>query len=59
MPRSWPWRPRSSDSYHDAALHWAVLAMVGTLAAFAAWPPLLTYWFETCLRRLATGAEPA
>ena len=35
-----------SDSYHDVALHWAVLVLIGTLAIFAAWPPLLYYWFE-------------
>ena len=27
-----------SDAYHDAALHWAVLAMLGVLAALAARP---------------------
>jgi putative membrane protein len=35
-----------SDSYHDVALHWALLVMIGTLAIFAAWPPLLTFWFD-------------
>lgn len=35
-----------SDSYHDVALHWAVLALIGTLAIFAAWPPLLDFWFD-------------
>ena len=35
-----------SDSYHDVALHWAVLALIGTLAIFAAWPPLLHFWFD-------------
>ena len=38
-----------SDSYHDAALHWAVLVLVGTIATFAAWPPLLTFWFDVFL----------
>jgi len=27
-----------SDAYHDVALHWAVLAMLGVLAALATWP---------------------
>ena len=35
-----------SDSYHDVALHWAVLVLIGTLAIFAAWPPLLHFWFD-------------
>ena len=38
-----------SDSYHDVALHWAVLALVATLAACAAYPPLLRFWFDTFL----------
>ena len=38
-----------SDSYHDAALHWAVLVLVGTIAIFAAWPSLLSYWFDVFL----------
>jgi putative membrane protein len=28
----------ASDGYRDVALHWAVLAMLGTLAALATWP---------------------
>lgn len=35
-----------SDSYHDAALHWAVLVLIGTLAIFAAAPEVLHYWFS-------------
>jgi len=35
-----------SDDYHDAALHWALLALIATLATFAAWPGLLRWWFE-------------
>jgi putative membrane protein len=35
-----------SDSYHDVALHWALLVLIGTLATFAAWPPLLYFWFD-------------
>ncbi|MDQ3471206.1 MAG: hypothetical protein M3428_02300 [Pseudomonadota bacterium] len=38
-----------SDSYHDAALHWSVLVLVGTIATFAAWPSLLSYWFDVFL----------
>jgi putative membrane protein len=35
-----------SDSYHDVALHWAVLVLIGTLAIFAAFPDLLHFWFN-------------
>jgi putative membrane protein len=35
-----------SDSYHDVALHWALLVLIATLAAFAAFPGLLRFWFE-------------
>ena len=38
-----------SDSYHDVALHWALLVLIGTLAIFAAWPPLLHFWFDLFL----------
>ena len=38
-----------SDSYHDVALHWAVLVLVATLAIFAAAPALLQYWFDLFL----------
>lgn len=31
---------RRSDSYHDVALHWTVLAMLLVLALLAAWPEL-------------------
>ena len=34
-----------SDSYHDVALHWALLVLIGTLAIFAAFPGLLYFWF--------------
>ncbi|GAA4012236.1 TPM domain-containing protein [Sphingomonas swuensis] len=38
-----------SDSYHDVALHWAVLAMLGVLA-FASWQaPMLSGWWERWL----------
>ncbi|HUE80109.1 MAG TPA: hypothetical protein VMN38_10815 [Sphingomicrobium sp.] len=36
-----------SDSYHDVALHWALLVLLATLAAFAAFPSLLLFWFTT------------
>ena len=35
-----------SDPYHDVALHWAVLVLLGTLAIFAAWPEVLRFWFD-------------
>ena len=35
-----------SDSYHDTALEWAVLVLIGTLAIFAAAPSLLRWWFD-------------
>src|SRR5687767_6880716 len=38
-----------SDSYHDTALHWAMLVLIGTLAIFAAFPSALHFWFETFL----------
>ena len=34
-----------SDSYHDVALHWAVLVLIATLAIFAAAPSVLHFWF--------------
>jgi putative membrane protein len=38
-----------SDNYHDAALHWALVVLVSTLAIFAAVPSLLHFWFEILL----------
>jgi putative membrane protein len=35
-----------SDSYHDVALHWAVLVLIATLAIFAAFPSVLYFWFD-------------
>ena len=35
-----------SDPYHDVALHWALLVLIGTLAVFAAWPAVLYFWFD-------------
>ncbi len=39
-----------SDRYHDVALHWAVAALIGTLAFFAAVPACLT-----CIAQWALG----
>ena len=38
-----------SDSYHDVALHWAVLVLIATLAIFAAAPSVLRFWFDLLL----------
>jgi len=38
-----------SDSYHDVALHWAVLAMIATFAIFAWQPGVLHFWRDTML----------
>ena len=35
-----------SDDYHDAALHWALVVLIATLAIFAAVPGLLHFWFD-------------
>ena len=35
-----------SDDYHDAALHWALVVLIDTLAIFAAVPSLLHFWFD-------------
>ena len=46
-----------SDSYHDVALHWAVVAMILVLA-WAAWrPDWLIWWYET-LTGSGWRAEP-
>ena len=45
-----------SDPYHDAALHWAVLALILVLA-WAAWcPSCLRWWYDTL--RPGWSAEP-
>jgi putative membrane protein len=36
----------TSDSYHDVALHWALLVMIGVLAWAAACPSCLEYWWD-------------
>lgn len=38
-----------SDRYHDVALHWALLVLIGSIAIFAAVPDLLRFWFDTLL----------
>jgi putative membrane protein len=38
-----------SDSYHDVALHWALLVLIATLAIFAAFPDLLRWYFDLFL----------
>lgn len=38
-----------SDSYHDVALHWAVLVMIGVLAWAAAFPSSLEWWVDLLL----------
>ena len=38
-----------SDSYHDVGLHWAVLVLIASIAAFAAFPGLLRFWFDLIL----------
>lgn len=35
-----------SDAYHDVALHWAVLVLIGVLAWAAAWPSSLEWWLD-------------
>ena len=46
-----------SDAYHDAALHWAVLAMLAVPAVFALWPS----WAERVYAPFTSGwtAAPA
>ena len=38
-----------SDSYHDVALHWAVLVLIATLAIFAWRPDVLHFWRDLLL----------
>ncbi|QNP42954.1 hypothetical protein H9L15_13220 [Sphingomonas daechungensis] len=38
-----------SDSYHDVALHWAVLALIAVLAWAAIWPWGLEWWLDVFL----------
>ena len=45
----------SSDSYHDVALHWAVLVLIGVLAWAAAWPSALEYWWDLLAGGWHTG----
>ena len=45
----------SSDSYHDVALHLAVLVLIGVLAWAAAWPSALEYWWDLLAGGWHTG----
>ena len=45
----------SSDSYHDVALHWAVLVLIGVLAWAAAGPSALEYWWDLLAGGWHTG----
>ena len=38
-----------SDAYHDVGLHYAIGVAFLTLAIFAAWPPLLDFWWVTLM----------
>ena len=38
-----------SDSYHDVALHWAVLVLIATMAIFAWAPQVLHFWRDLIL----------
>lgn len=35
-----------SDSYHDVALHWSVIVLLGAIAWFAVFPDMLRFWFD-------------
>lgn len=39
----------ASDAYHDVALHWSVLVLIGVLAWAAAWPAALEWWHDLLL----------
>ena len=47
----------TSDPYHDVALHWSVLVLIGVLAWAAAWPSSLRWWWDTLVG--GWGAEPS
>jgi putative membrane protein len=38
-----------SDPYHDVALHWSVLVLIGVLAWAAACPSCLAWWFDAVM----------
>jgi len=38
-----------SDSYHDVALHWAVIVLIAVLAWAAAFPSWLQWWFDAVM----------
>lgn len=46
-----------SDAYHDVALHWAVAALLATLAVAAAFPTWLRGWHDLLLGA-SWGTEP-
>ena len=46
-----------SDSYHDVALHWSVLAMIAVLAWAAIWPDCLAWIYDLIFP--AWGLEPS
>jgi len=46
-----------SDPYHDVALHWSVLVLIGVLAWAAACPSCLQWWHENLLGEW--GLEPS
>jgi putative membrane protein len=39
----------TSDPYHDVALHWSVLVLIGVLAWGAACPSCLEWWFDAVM----------
>lgn len=45
-----------SDPYHDVALHWAVLVLIGVLAWAAAFPSSLQWWFDALMGGWRTEA---
>lgn len=45
-----------SDSYHDVALHWALVPLFAVLAWAAIWPTALAWWFDFLTG--GWGAEP-
>ena len=47
-----------SDRYHDVALHWAVAALIGTLAFFAALPACLACIADLVLGGWSTDPSP-
>ena len=48
----------TSDSYHDVALHWAVLVLIAVLAWAAIWPSCLEWWLDLFLGSWRTETTP-